>query len=221
MEKEIIITADGSHTLAIPQMNVTYHSKHGAIQESKHVYIEAGFNYSLPFLQQPGLINIFEMGFGTGLNAFLTSIEAAKKKQKVYYVALEQYPLRNEEALQLNYPESLLHKKWFDALHECKWNEEVAINDFFTLKKEQDDIITFSISRQFNIIYYDAFSPTVQPQLWTEEIFKKLCPMLYPGGILVTYCSKSDVRRAMQAAGFIIEKIPGPRGKREMVRALK
>ena len=225
MKKEIIQTADGSHTVSIPEMNVTYHSKHGAIQESMHVFIKEGFYYQLgrPFDYrsglQPDLINIFEMGFGTGLNAFLTAIEAVNKKVKVYYVAVEESPLNGEEAMSLNYSENLKHKEWFDVLHECQWSEDIVINEYFTFRKEQTDINNYSTIQAFNIIYYDAFAPAAQPELWTERLFKKLYSMLLPGGILVTYCSKGDVRRALKSAGFAVEKIPGPPGKREMVRA--
>jgi tRNA U34 5-methylaminomethyl-2-thiouridine-forming methyltransferase MnmC len=189
-DRQIIETADGSHSISIPEMNVTYHSRHGAIQESMHVFVEAGFRYiSNQLMNQQ--INIFEMGLGT------------------------------EEVLRLNYSESLKHKEWFMALHECKWDEDIAINEYFTFRKEQVDIINYSTNQPFNIVYYDAFAPTAQPELWTTEIFNKLNSLLFPEGILVTYCSKGDVRRAMQKAGLIVEKIPGPPGKREMVRAFK
>jgi tRNA U34 5-methylaminomethyl-2-thiouridine-forming methyltransferase MnmC len=219
-DRQIIETADGSHSISIPEMNVTYHSRHGAIQESMHVFVEAGFRYiSNQLMNQQ--INIFEMGLGTGLNAFLTAIEAEIRKVKVYYMAVEEFPLGIEEVLRLNYSESLKHKEWFMALHECKWDEDIAINEYFTFRKEQVDIIGYSINQAFNIVYYDAFAPTAQPELWTTEIFNKLNSLLFPEGILVTYCSKGDVRRAMQKAGLIVEKIPGPPGKREMVRAFK
>ena len=173
MDRKIIQTADGSHTVAIPEMNVTYHSKHGAIQESMHVFVKAGLHY---LLNQSTIqsIKIFEMGFGTGLNAFLTAIEAANKKVKVYYMTVEQSPLNIEETMSLNYSENLRYKEWFDALHECKWSEDVKINEYFTLRKEQININTYSTTQAFNIIYYDAFAPSAQPELWTEEIFKKL-----------------------------------------------
>jgi tRNA U34 5-methylaminomethyl-2-thiouridine-forming methyltransferase MnmC len=226
LKKEIIITGDGSHTVSVPEMNVLYHSKHGAIQESMHVFIEAGLLYKSgrnPERQskgRPDSIKIFEMGLGTGLNAFLTAIEAVNKKIKIFYVAVENFPLSTEEVLSLNYSKNLQHKEWFDALHQCQWNEDIAINEYFTFRKEQADIVSYSTNQAFNIIYYDAFAPTAQPELWTTEIFKKLNSFLYPEGILVTYCSKGYVRRAMQSAGFIVEKIPGPPGKREMVRAV-
>lgn len=220
MDRRIIETGDGSHTVSIPEINVTYRSKHGAIQESRHVFIEAGLHYILN--QSPDQpINIFEMGFGTGLNAFLTAIEAANSRKPVRYVSVECFPLSIKEALSLNYTNSLGNKEWFDALHKSKWNEEVKINEYFTFRKEQSDFITYSIPLQFDIIYYDAFEPGVQPELWTAEVFEKLYAMLLPGGITITYCSKSNVRRALGAAGFIVEKIAGPRGKREIVRASK
>jgi tRNA U34 5-methylaminomethyl-2-thiouridine-forming methyltransferase MnmC len=185
-----------------------------------HVFIEAGFHY---IINQSNIqpINIFEMGFGTGLNTFLTAIEASNRKTKVYYVGVEKYPLTKEETSSLNYSETLKHPELFQTIHQCSWNEDIKLNEFFTLRKINGNFINYSTDQLFNIIYYDAFAPTAQPELWTEEIFKKLYSMLLPGGILVTYCSKGSVRRAMQAAGFQIEKIPGPIGKREMVRAIK
>ena len=220
MERRIIKTADGSDTVFIPEMNVSYHSKHGAIQESMHVFIEAGLRYIINQLTNKP-INIFEMGFGTGLNAFLTVIEAEEKGIKVYYETVEKFTLRKEEIDSLNYEAVVKHEKLFQQLHECKWDEEAGLNEYFTLKKVREDLINYSTNQPFNIIYYDAFAPTAQPELWTEEVFKKLHSMLLPKGILVTYCSKGSVRRAMKAAGFSIEKIPGPPGKREMVRATK
>jgi tRNA U34 5-methylaminomethyl-2-thiouridine-forming methyltransferase MnmC len=220
MDRLIIKTGDGSDTITIPEMNVSYHSKHGAIQESMHVFIDAGFHY---IINQSNIqpINIFEMGFGTGLNTFLTAIEASNRKTKVYYVGVEKYPLTKEETSSLNYSETLKHPELFQTIHQCSWNEDIKLNEFFTLRKINGNFINYSTDQLFNIIYYDAFAPTAQPELWTEEIFKKLYSMLLPGGILVTYCSKGSVRRSMQAAGFQIEKIPGPIGKREMVRAIK
>jgi len=219
MDRRIIKTADGSSTVAIQDMNVTYHSKHGAIQESMHVFIEAGLHYAISksLIRRP--INILEIGFGTGLNAFLTSIEASNAKTKVYYLAIEQFPITMEEGQSLNYTESLQHEELFIALHEGPWNKDVIINENFTLRKEKVDLLQFATNQSFSLIYFDAFAPSAQPELWTEEVFKKLYSMLLPKGILVTYCSKSTVRRAMQAAGFEVEKIPGPPGKREMIRA--
>ncbi len=220
MKREIIITADGSHTVAIPSLNVTYHSRHGAIQESMHVFIEAGLRYLIT--QSTTLsINLFEMGFGTGLNAFLSAMEAQKQQRKIQYTAVERYPVSPEKAMALNYTQALQNHPLFTELHTCSWDEAVMINDFFTLKKVKTDLTNFSSRQIFDLIYYDAFAPTAQPELWTIEVFQKLFDLLAPGGVLVTYCAKGDVRRAMIAAGFTVTKLPGPKGKREMLRAEK
>ena len=218
MDRRIIETGDGSHTVAIPDMNVTYHSKHGAIQESMHVFIEAGLRYVIKKSPiQP--VKILEIGFGTGLNAFLTAIEAINTKTQVYYMAIEQFPISMEEVQALNYTNSLQNKELFVAMHEGAWNKEEIVNEKFILRKEKADLIQFETNQSFNLIYFDAFAPSAQPELWTEEVFRKLFSMLLPNGFLVTYCSKSAVRRDMESVGFKVEKIPGPPGKREMVRA--
>lgn len=212
-------TADGSVTVAIPDMQVTYHSKHGAIQESMHVFIEAGLK---PLLHQHQPLHIFEMGFGTGLNALLTMIEAEKQQQRIYYETVEAWPLEKELVDQLNYSEQ--YPDWqakFSALHAAPWGQSIELTPYFTIRKNNVSLINYSTDQQNHLIYYDAFAPGAQPDLWTVDTFRHLFNMLQEGGVLVTYCSKGDVRRAMQAAGFTIEKIPGPPGKREMVRAKK
>lgn len=223
MLRQPIITKDGSNTISIPEMNVTYHSHHGAIQESMHVYINAGLKYAADMLEMTDIF-IFEMGFGTGLNALLTLIEAEKEQRKIHYTTVELFPLQADEIILLNYFEQLQSKDLkpvFQQLHQCEWEKDISISPFFTLKKIRIDLFNLSTYQPFNLIYYDAFAPSAQPHLWTKDVFEKLYNMLLPGGILVTYCSKSDVRRAMQAAGFIVKKIQGPRGKREMVRCRK
>lgn len=219
MERKIIVTRDGSATVEIPELKVTYHSRHGAINESMHVFIEAGWKYKLEQKKKEETITILEMGFGTGLNAFLTLLEAEKEKRAVHYTSLEPYPLSRDEAVQLNYIEVFGNAEWFGALHKAVWNEDKAITQHFTLHKSTAALQEFQSNKKFDIIYYDAFAPAAQPELWTTEIFSKLFNMLHEGGILVTYCSKSVVRHAMRDAGFTISKIPGPPGKREMVRA--
>lgn len=217
MEREIIHTDDGSHTIAIPAMNVTYHSRHGAIQESMHVFIEAGLR------QLAGDVHILEMGFGTGLNALLTLIETELQPRNIYYETIEAFPLTPAEASQLNYCEQLQRpdlQPLFDQLHQCEYEKTVAITPYFTIQKHHTKLAGFSADQPVNLVYFDAFAPTAQPELWTADIFTGLYYMMVPKGILVTYCSKGEVRRAMQTAGFIIEKLPGPPGKREMVRAL-
>jgi len=220
VERKIIISKDGSHTIQIPLLNVTYHSIHGAIQESMHVFIKEGLHYTI--YQRPHQqVNIFEMGFGTGLNAFLTAIEAETKNIQVHYTAVEQFPLSTDEADKLNYAESLNHREIFQKLHSSDWNKDIVLTDKFHLRKEQSNLLSYSTSKHFDLIYYDAFAPSAQPELWTKEVFQKLYTMLSPNGILVTYCSKGDVRRAMIAAGFTVKKLPGPPGKREMLRATR
>jgi tRNA U34 5-methylaminomethyl-2-thiouridine-forming methyltransferase MnmC len=220
VERKIITTADGSHSISLPDLSVTYHSIYGAIRESRHVFIEAGLRFTLDHLAIE-ILNIFEMGLGTGLNAFLTAMEAIHLKRKIYYTAVEQFPLTPGEAISLNYPEILGHADLFNTIHYSKWNEPVTVNEYFILEKMNTDLLNFLPAEHFNLVYYDAFAPNAQPELWTKEIFEKLFFMLEPGGVLVTYCSKGDVRRAMIAAGFTIKKMPGPPGKREILRAFK
>lgn len=220
MERILEATADGSHTISIPEMQVTYHSKHGAVQESMHVFIEAGLRFRLKTTD--GSLAILEMGFGTGLNALLTLLEA--EGREIWYESLEAYPVSLEMAMQLNYAALLKQNSavdYFKDMHLAAWNEWVNITPGFHLCKRELTLEAFHPTGNYDIVYFDAFAPTAQPALWTESVFKKLFANMNPGGILVTYCSKGIVRRAMQAAGFSIEKIPGPPGKREMVRATK
>jgi len=222
MQRKLILTGDGSHTISMPELNVTYHSIHGAIQESKHVFIEAGLK-SLT-LAEAAKLNIFEVGFGTGLNALLTIIEAEKLQKEIHYDTVEPFPLGSSETRSLNYCKQLGREELqpiFEQLHSCEWEKKVNITENFGFNKSRTNLLNLETSETFELIYFDAFAPNVQPELWTNGIFEKMFAMLEPGGILVTYCSKGDVRRAMQAAGFIVEKLPGPRGKREMTRALR
>lgn len=216
-ERTIIPTADGSHTISIPEMNVTYHSHHGAVQESLHVFIEAGLHHA--WQKKEGPLQILEMGLGTGLNALLTMLEAEKSQRSIHYTALELYPLQPQEWQGLQFLQMENEAQLLQAIHESPWSEDVSLNPYFTLRKEQQDLQTFTTTEPFDLVYYDAFAPSAQPELWTEAIFRKLFDLMREGGVLVTYCSKGDARRAMQAAGFQVEKIPGPKRKREMVRA--
>jgi len=223
MERKIITTKDGSHSIAIPEMNVTYHSIHGAIQESMHVFIEAGLHRS-GHLALPGSCNILDVGFGTGLNALLTAIKADKTEKSIYYVALEPFPMSIEQAHLLNYCELLNRKDLqedFIRMHQCEWNKSLSLTEEILMHKSNYTLQTFQHATKFDLVYFDAFAPAAQPELWTQDIFEKLFGMMNEKGILVTYCSKGDVRRAMQAAGFTVEKIPGPPRKREMLRGIK
>jgi len=223
MQRQLIITKDGSHTISIPGMNVTYHSHHGAIQESRHVYINAGFNYLLDTMKIP-TIHIFEVGFGTGLNALLSLIEAEKQQQAVHYTTIELHPLNEPELNSLNYIEQLKRTDLlpaFQRLHLCEWEKDVRVTPFFTIHKINNSLLNFNTPPLQNLVYFDSFAPAAQPEHWTTGVFENLFSILSPGGILVTYCSKSIVRKSMQAAGFLVTKIPGPQGKREMVRAIR
>lgn len=221
MERGIIVTKDGSHSIAVPELNVTYHSIHGAIQESRHVFIEAGLKHLLRQTTNEQ-ISILEVGFGTGLNALLTAIEVEGTETSIYYVALEPFPLGIEQANSLNFCEQLQRNDLADdfiKMHNCEWNKSIALTENVLLHKSNATLQKFEHATKFNLIYYDAFAPLAQPELWTKETFENLFPLLKPNGILVTYCSKGDVRRAMIAAGFDIKKLSGPPGKREMIRA--
>jgi tRNA U34 5-methylaminomethyl-2-thiouridine-forming methyltransferase MnmC len=229
VERKIVITADGSDTVSIPALNVTYHSMHGALQESKHVFIEAGLKSLI--LDEAVHLNIFEVGFGTGLNALLTIIEAEKLQREIHYETVEPFPLESTEAGSLNYCKQLVREDIqpvFELLHQCEWEKKTKITANFRFKKSRSNLLNFETAgtclsgrQAFKLIYFDAFAPNAQPELWTKEIFEKMFAMLEPGGVLVTYCSKGDVRRAMQAAGFNVEKLPGPKGKREMIRGVR
>lgn len=220
MERTIIKTRDGSHTIEIPALQAAYHSYHGAIQESMHVYINAGL---LPLLnKQYPCIEILEIGFGTGLNALLSLMQAEEANQKIHYTAVELYPLRPNEFTVLNYCEQLGRQDLFpvfQSMHECEWEKSIAITPSFTLKKIQVNLASLPDLEPARLVYFDAFAPSSQPELWTTEIFRKIKRAMSDGGILVTYCSKSIVRRALQEAGFIVQKLQGPYGKREMVKA--
>ena len=213
MKREIITTKDGSKSISIPEQNVTYHSIHGALQESNHVFIEAGLR---PLLNQLETIHIFEMGFGTGLNALLSLQIAITHQQKINYTAVELFPLTIEEASALNYT----HES-FMQLHQCDWEKDNELNRYFTLHKTNGSLLNYSTNKTIHLIYFDAFAPAAQPELWTKDIFDKLYSILAVNGVLVTYCSKGSVKRAMLEAGFSVEKIPGALHKREMIRAKK
>ncbi|MGB0886594.1 MAG: tRNA (5-methylaminomethyl-2-thiouridine)(34)-methyltransferase MnmD [Vicingaceae bacterium] len=219
-KRELKITADGSHTLFIPELDETYHSTHGAIQEAKHVFIEAGLNYI-----DEKKLNILEIGFGTGLNAFLTMLEANRMKLKVNYFSLEAFPLDIEIINQLNYNKELSSKakeiQLFNKLHFVAWERLEEITTNFSLKKQKIALAEFIPNEKFDLIFFDAFGPRVQPEMWTKEIFENMYNSLNENGVLVTYCAKGSVKRTIKEVGFKLESIPGPPGKREMSRAIK
>lgn len=223
MKREIIKTGDGSATIYLPDWNEHYHSKHGALQEALHVFINTGFYHYLS-KHKAQEISILEIGFGTGLNALLTCLEAEKNRVKVRYTGVEAYPVSSEELKALDYAEAVTAENAsavFEKLHETPWEKRSEISAFFSLQKEKKFFSEISAADEFDLIFFDAFGPRVQPELWSEEVFKNMYRCLRANGVLVTYSAKGDVRRAMQAAGFNVERLPGPPGKREMLRATK
>ncbi|MCQ2960530.1 MAG: tRNA (5-methylaminomethyl-2-thiouridine)(34)-methyltransferase MnmD [Bacteroidales bacterium] len=209
-------TLDGSHTIYIPEMDEHYHSTNGAIQEALHIYIAKAYNHSK--IANPV---VFEVGFGTGLNTFLTAIEAEKNKRPTTYVSIEKYPLEKEEYSLLNYSNMAQQKDLFEKIHEAEWDRTVKISEFFYLKKIYGDLTTFPEIPSADVIYFDAFAPNKQSSMWSTEIFTYLFNHTNSDGILTTYCAKGDVRRMMQAVGYSVERTDGPPGKREMLRAVR
>ncbi|WP_405205598.1 tRNA (5-methylaminomethyl-2-thiouridine)(34)-methyltransferase MnmD [Aquimarina sp. LLG6339-5] len=223
LKREIITTSDGSTTIHFPELDEHYHSKHGAINEAKHVFIDKGFDYILASKVFPEL-HILEIGFGTGLNAFITYLEALKVSQKVCYLGVEAYPVSMEEMKSLNYLKQLSAQDQaavFNHFHQSSWGDQHAITESFFLTKRQQFFEDIDDKSCYNLIYFDAFGARVQPALWEANIFKKMYDALLDHGVLVTYSAKGSVRRAMQEVGFTVERLPGPPGKREMLRATK
>ena len=222
MKRNIITTADGSKTIQIEEWNEQYHSVHGAIQEAKHVFIKHGLLFFKEMHPKTQPIQILEIGFGTGLNAYLTLLQSSETQTKIQYVGVEAFPVIAEEINQLNYVEELkTDAKLFSKLHDTSWETEQDITGDFKLTKQKKEFKNIKDTNTYNIIYFDAFGARVQPELWTETIFQKMYDALQVDGVLVTYAAKGSVRRAMQAVGFKVEKLPGPPGKREMLRGTK
>lgn len=216
----IELTADGSHTLFIPALDEHYHSKNGAIQESNHVYIETGLQYC-----RKSYVTIFEIGFGTGLNAYLTLEDTINTDKKIQYLSIEANPLPCKVVEKLNYPNQLnaVDADLFVKLHEAAWNKTVKITQDFSLTKIEADLTQFDFNfiSGIDLVYFDAFAPDKQSEMWSQEIFDYLYSLMNDEAILVTYCAKGEVRRRMQHSGFMVERLPGPPGKREMLRAIK
>ncbi|NAS11198.1 tRNA (5-methylaminomethyl-2-thiouridine)(34)-methyltransferase MnmD [Poritiphilus flavus] len=219
MKRKVIKTADGSTTIQIEEWGEQYHSLHGALQEAYHVFISHGLDQI-----RKREISILEVGFGTGLNALISLIEARKKGIAIRYTGVEKFPVAPEEISQLNYLEMLgaeKDAKSFERMHKATWEEANPIESGFVLEKQQKDFREIEDIDMYELVYFDAFGARVQPELWTEAIFVKMFKALKAEGILVTYAAKGSVRRAMESAGFRVERLPGPPGKREMLRAIK
>lgn len=219
MKRQIIQTSDGSTTIHLPDWNENYHSKHGAIQEARHVFIKNGLSL---FGAKP--VSILEIGFGTGLNAFITFLEAQKNNQPIHYVGVEAYPVSFEEVEQMNYVSELDAENQsaiFERMHQCDWHSNVKLSALFSLTKRNQFFNEITDINQFDLIYFDAFGYRVQPELWSTDIFRKMYDALKADSFLVTYAARGVVKRSMQEVGFSVEKLEGPPGKREMFRAYK
>ena len=223
MKREIIKTGDGSTTIHIPEWNEQYHSKHGAIQEANHVFIEMGLNKVLE-REELKEVSILEIGFGTGLNALVTWAAIKEKEIQINYTGVEAYPVAEEEVTQLNFADEVNAENAvavFNKMHEVSWETAQEISEKFFLRKQEKFFHEIADENAFDLIYFDAFGARVQPDLWTVEIFEKMYKATNQNGVLVTYAAKGSVRRAMLEVGFKVERLQGPPGKREMLRATK
>jgi len=219
---QLVVTGDGSHTLFLPRLHEHYHSVNGAITESVHVYIRNG----LDLLVNKDNISVFEMGFGTGLNALLTAMAAIERGLNITYHTLEKFPVDPEMAGRLNYADILSrHDRQpyilFSSIHQAPWNTMTLIHPWFYLHKIEGDLQDFAPDFSYDLIYFDAFSPGKQPDLWTGEIIHRLLMNLKPGGIFTTYCVKGEIRHLLKVNGLTVMKLPGPPGKREILRGVK
>ena len=218
MNIQLIETKDGSHSLYVPDLNENYHSSAGAITESNHIFIEHGLLQS-----DANPINIFEIGFGTGLNALLTRLTSKKINKKIYYTSIEKYPLDSSIYQILNYPEQLnITKQYFLQLHTCEWNKKIKLDKNFIMHKISGDWIDYIPRGKYDVVFYDAFAPDFQPNIWNNNLLMKIYNCMNPKGILTTYTVKGEIKRKLKEVGFNIEKIKGPvGGKRENLRAFK
>lgn len=218
-KRKIIVTDDGSHSLLVPELNEQYHSVHGAKQEAEHVFLKMGLDDRLDDGYKS--ISVFEVGFGTGLNALLTANWAKENKTSVAYTSIEKYPVADEEFNLLNYGDLLQAPELYKKITGAKWGNFTEMTDLFSLRKVEADLIEDNLPKGFDVVFFDAFAPNKQPKLWEVNIFKKIFEIMINNGVLVTYCCQGQARRNMIEAGFEVEKVPGPPGKREMLRARK
>jgi tRNA U34 5-methylaminomethyl-2-thiouridine-forming methyltransferase MnmC len=215
---QIVNTEDGSHTIFVPELNEHYHSVHGAVQESTHIFINSGFEFC-----KANPMFILEIGFGTGLNALLTAMRSESGTRKVHYTSIEKYPIGHKIV------DSLNHYKYagdggveiFHMIHSAPWTHSVKISKNFYLKKIEDDFTKIHLEGKYDLIYFDAFGPDKQPEMWTKELFSGIASVTNKDGILVTYSAKGEVKRSLKACGFEVTLLAGPPGKRQMIRAVK
>lgn len=219
MKREIILTQDGSTTIHLPDWQESYHSRHGAVQEAYHVFIQNGLNR---ISVKP--LRILEIGFGTGLNALITAVEAQKRNWPIHFTSVEAYPVSQLEWSSMNFAQQLAQVQaveWFEKMHQCPWEVPYTVHPEFTLCKRELRFEQIDFQDQFDLIYFDAFGYPSQPELWSQVQFERMYQALAAEGLLVTYAARSVIKRNMQAAGFRVEKHPGPPGKREMFVAFK
>ncbi|ELR72212.1 hypothetical protein C900_01766 [Fulvivirga imtechensis AK7] len=218
----LIITDDGSHSLFVPALNETYHSFHGALQESRHVFIKMGLEYALNQKASP---HVLEVGLGTGLNALLAAECAETYKISVHFTSIEAFPVDYSLAASLNYPKFIAHpdaEQWFEDIHRSDWHVDRPIHSLFTLKKLHTKLEDCQLpSSQFDVVFFDAFAPSKQAELWGMEILTRIVESMASQSVFVTYCAKGQLKRDLKALGLQVETLPGPPGKKEMVRALK
>ncbi|ADR22796.1 hypothetical protein MATR_33580 [Marivirga tractuosa] len=220
---KIITTEDGSHSLYHEGLKETYHSFHGALQESVHVFIEKGLRFWRTKSGLPKEVNIFEVGFGTGLNALLAAQFAIENEVKIDFTTIEPYPLDMEIINQLNYVSSIGEdnlKIVFEELHKCEWGKKVEINPYFAINKIKTKLEDVESEERFDVLFFDAFAPSKQAELWTAELMQKCFNLLKDGGVFTTYSAKGQLKRDLKSVGFEVETLPGPPGKKEMVRGI-
>lgn len=216
--KKLIITSDGSHTIYVPELDEHYHSIHGAVQESNHIFIKAGFESC-----SADPVNIFEVGFGTGLNALLTALKSEEGSREVFYTSIEKYPVEGSITRSLNHHLFAGEdgKEIFDLIHGSTWGQWVRICKNFNLLKINADINDYRVSGKYDLIYFDAFGPDKQPEMWSSGVFESISGGTDKGGIFVTYSAKGEVKRNLRRCGFEVALLPGPPGKRQIIRAVK
>jgi len=218
MKEKLVITGDGSHTLYVPGMDEHYHSRFGAITESEHIFINSGLT-SLPL----NCVSVLEIGFGTGLNALLTAIHAGRKKITVSYTTLEKEPLDQALIRRLNYG-SLTGEggqELFDAIHSAPWNSPTKVSEWFTVEKKLADITIADLDGVYDLVFFDAFGPDKQPEIWSPEVIQKIAAVTHPGSLFLTYSAKGDLKRMLRSLGFEVTHLPGPPGKRVFTRAVR
>jgi tRNA U34 5-methylaminomethyl-2-thiouridine-forming methyltransferase MnmC len=215
---KLVLTEDGSHTIYVPELNEHYHSVHGAVQESNIVFLENGYEHC-----KADPLRIFEAGFGTGLNALLTAVRSAEQGRKVVYTSIEKYPVELQMIEEINYAAFAGENgsRLFRLIHDAEWGKMVKISETFSLLKIIGDLTTDELSGSYDLVYFDAFGPDKQPEMWKENIFRKISSVIKDGGILVTYSAKGEVKRILRSCSFTVSLLPGPPGKREMIRAVK